>query len=145
MKICESGACTGCAACMNICPHNSIKMMLNAKGFSVPCVDEVSCIECGLCIEVCPSNHEIHVDGLIQQEVYAAKCRDIKLRMASSSGGIFTVIAEKILQGGVMSLHVDTLKILKRFSILFALWKKILELSAVQSTSRHPPIGYIQT
>ena len=39
----------------------------------------------------------------MQQQVYAAQCNDDNLRFASSSGGIFTLLAETVLRrGGVV-------------------------------------------
>ena len=45
----KEAACTGCGACVDMCPVNAIKME-NGKA-------KVSddCIECGACLNVCPS------------------------------------------------------------------------------------------
>ena len=145
LKICEPHVCTGCAACLNICPHNAIEMQFDRKGFYVPCIDAGSCTECGLCAKTCPSNYDVQLDGGIKQKVYAAKSRNRSILMMSSSGGLFTVLANEILGGAVELLPASTLRILKMFSIRFALRKKNLEPFVVQSTSRHPPIGFIQS
>ena len=61
------------------------------------------CINCGLCKTKCPSNLEEQNDSMVQ-EVYAAWNHDRKVRKESSSGGIFSIIAEQILEeGGVVA------------------------------------------
>jgi Fe-S-cluster-containing dehydrogenase component len=60
-----------------------------------PAIDEARCIHCNNCKTVCPS----FVQGKLRKQifVYAAKNLDEKTRMASSSGGIFSLLAEQII------------------------------------------------
>ena len=46
--------CSGCSACMNICPKSAITMEENSEGFLYPVIDELKCVHCGLCNRVCP-------------------------------------------------------------------------------------------
>lgn len=101
MEICDKEICTGCAACANICKKNAIDMLLNDKGFLYPQINEKICISCGICSMTCPQNHSIKVNDLGQ--IYAALCKNDKIRANSSSGGIFSVLAEHVLaQGGIV-------------------------------------------
>ena len=54
IKLAERNTCTGCHACMNICPKNAITMQADSEGFKYPVIDKDKCIDCGLCCKVCP-------------------------------------------------------------------------------------------
>lgn len=93
--------CCGCGACMQRCPKSCITMMEDEEGFLYPEVNKIECIDCGLCELVCPVIHQ--EKGRKPLEVYAAKNQDDTIRLASSSGGLFTAVAECILdEGGVV-------------------------------------------
>ena len=95
-KIIDDKECVGCQACKNICPRNAINMIQKEDGFCVPEIDENKCINCKLCEKVCPVlNVKKEEDGL--PESYACINNNEEIRMESSSGGIFTLIAEEIL------------------------------------------------
>lgn len=89
--------CTGCGACYNKCPVNAIEMKYNSEGFLFPVIDSEKCIACGLCGMVCP---ELNMETVIQKmhpegKCYAAMAED-EIRMISSSGGIFSLLAENV-------------------------------------------------
>lgn len=92
--------CTGCGACYNVCPFGAIEKVPDAQGFLYPQVDNELCTECGACTKVCPKLHPPQA-----QETplcYAAMAED-DVRWQSSSGGMFTLLAEWVLaQGGVV-------------------------------------------
>lgn len=91
--------CSGCAACMNVCPVDAITMKENGEGFLMPCVDDGACVNCGKCYSICPEMNTQYVNDP-EPKVFAAMADD-DIRMKSSSGGMFTVFAEHILaQGG---------------------------------------------
>jgi coenzyme F420-reducing hydrogenase beta subunit len=86
--------CYGCEACFNVCPVEAIRMVMNSEGFLVPKVLK-SCIQCGKCLAICP----IQIDKTKKTEnrtLYWAYSIDETTRMQSSSGGIFTEIANYI-------------------------------------------------
>ncbi|MBQ7903319.1 MAG: 4Fe-4S dicluster domain-containing protein, partial [Oscillospiraceae bacterium] len=93
--------CTGCTACMAVCPNNCIKMMEDENGFPYPQPDPSACIECGQCEQVC---HVLNKTALTNiPSAYAAISKDENIRMESSSGGIFTELAKYFIeQGGVV-------------------------------------------
>ena len=76
-------------------------MSLDNEGFLYPQVDKDSCIGCGLCEKVCSVLNQGEERKPLQ--VYAAKNINEEIRIQSSSGGIFTLLAEQILcEGGVV-------------------------------------------
>ncbi len=94
-------ACVGCGACEQKCPHNAIKMEY-VKGFKYPVVDKSICTECKLCEKCCPANHNIKIE--YEQKIYAGYTLNEAVRMNSSSGGVFSVLAACVIQemGGVV-------------------------------------------
>ena len=91
--------CTGCGACQNKCPAKCISMESDNEGFLYPEIDKNNCVHCGLCDSVCPlqKNQEAKKQA---QNVFAAQNIDILQREQSSSGGIFTLLAERTLKNG---------------------------------------------
>ncbi|MGB4243761.1 MAG: Coenzyme F420 hydrogenase/dehydrogenase, beta subunit C-terminal domain [Dethiobacteria bacterium] len=90
--------CVGCFACFSICPQSCISMDSDEEGFWYPQVDYDKCIECNLCIQVCPILNKISVQN--QPKAYACINNDETIRLESSSGGIFTLIAEQVIEDG---------------------------------------------
>ena len=91
----KENECTGCGACFNKCPVQAIQMVENSEGFLFPHINESTCIHCGQCLAVCPV-HKVEYQNLNEPECYAA-CANDDIRMDSSSGGIFTLAAQYIL------------------------------------------------
>lgn len=90
--------CTGCGACYNICPVNAIKMIPDTEGFFKPEIDGKTCIHCNRCADICPQVHyERRNDD--NPSCYAVQASD-EIRMASSSGGVFSVLADYIFERG---------------------------------------------
>ena len=90
--------CSGCTACYSICHSQAISMIKDIEGFQYPSINKFKCINCGLCEKVCPCiNRDLPREPLA---VYAAQARDDKLRLKSSSGGIFSLIARQVISHG---------------------------------------------
>lgn len=93
--------CCGCGACVNICPKQCISFKEDTEGFLYPNVNVEDCINCNLCNKVCPYNYI--PTKRIPITIYAAKHKDDSIRLKSSSGGIFTSMAEKVVnQNGIV-------------------------------------------
>lgn len=91
--------CTGCAACVNICPRKCINMGKKQYGFKYPEIITNQCIQCGLCEKVCPITNEIGYDkGASKIKYYAAINPNNTIRLRSSSGGAFYSLAKKVLE-----------------------------------------------
>lgn len=101
INIKEKQDCCGCGACVQACPKQCIGMTADREGFFYPHVDDGICVDCGLCENVCPViNQNEPKEPLF---VYAAKNNNEEIRLKSSSGGIFTLLAEQIIsEGGVV-------------------------------------------
>jgi len=90
--------CCGCSACEQTCPVHAITMRRDKLGFDYPVVNEKACINCKACDKVCPIKNEF--DPRIPSHVYAVKNKNNEERMASSSGGVFSILAKDTLAKG---------------------------------------------
>lgn len=94
----EKHNCCGCSACVQVCPKQCINMSADGEGFIYPQVETAICIDCGLCEKVCPVINQNKPREPLA--VYAAKNNNEEIRLKSSSGGIFTCLAEQIISEG---------------------------------------------
>lgn len=94
----NKAVCCGCTACEQICPADAIHMEKDMEGFLYPVLDRQKCVECDQCSEVCPMENSAEQDEMI--EAFAAVHVDEDVLRTSSSGGVFTAIAEGILDAG---------------------------------------------
>ena len=99
--------CTGCSACVNICPKDCLKLVYRSDGFRYPVFSSDSaCVHCGLCEKVCPvryldSNHSVDSKQPIRSFMY--QCEDLAIREKSSSGGAYSRLADAVLkQNGIV-------------------------------------------
>lgn len=101
IHIVDKQQCCGCGACVQRCPRQCITLCEDSEGFLYPKADSSTCINCGLCEKVCPVLHPGNCRTPLH--VYAAKNKNEGIRMMSSSGGIFTLLAEQVIsEGGVV-------------------------------------------
>lgn len=101
IDITDKHKCCGCSACVQACPKQCISFNEDEQGFSYPLVNKERCIDCGLCERVCPCLNQN--ESRKPLKVYAAINPNEDIRMQSSSGGIFTLLAEAIIEeGGVV-------------------------------------------
>lgn len=88
--------CCGCYACYNICPKQCITMKTDDEGFWYPNIDENKCIDCNLCEKVCPIINKPK-NSLDEEKTYAVFNKNEEIRLESSSGGIFSLLAEYVI------------------------------------------------
>lgn len=97
-EITDKKKCTGCSACYNICPKSCISMHKDEEGFLRPEVDSSLCINCNLCEKICPANSSQEKKKIIQS--FGANAKNIELRKVSSSGGLFSLMAQYVIEAG---------------------------------------------
>lgn len=94
--------CCGCNVCGDVCAHHAITFKTDNEGFWYPEVDKEKCTDCHLCEKVCPI---INVNDLKKNEFkepicFAAVHKNLETRFLSTSGGLFSALAEQILKEG---------------------------------------------
>lgn len=94
----KKSECSGCTACMKICPKNAIRMVEDEEGFLYPEIEKRKCINCGACYRICP-NIKKEKSNIIQ-EAYGVKHKVEQERMTSRSGGVFIALSDYILDTG---------------------------------------------
>ena len=98
-KLAEKNQCTGCTACVSICPRNCIQMKKDNAGFEFPVIMERSaCIACGACERVCPVLMKKKDDENLSTSAYAAFSNNNALRLESTSAVIFSELEDTNLQ-----------------------------------------------
>lgn len=101
INIADKYNCCGCSACVQACSKQCITFEEDEQGFRYPFVNRQLCVDCGLCEKVCPCLNQN--EPLKPLKAYAAFNPNEEIRMKSSSGGIFTMLAEAIIEeGGVV-------------------------------------------
>ena len=92
--------CTGCSACFNVCPSKSISLVRNEEGFFFPEVNEKLCSDCGECVSACQISDVFACEKQEMDLIYAFQAKDVDLLINATSGGLFPVIAKKVLSDG---------------------------------------------
>lgn len=106
IQIVDKSRCCGCNACGDICPKQAISFKADIEGFWYPDVNMNLCVDCGLCEKVCS---ELHIDEIKKNDYYqpitvAAINNNLRIRWDSTSGGVFSALAEKMYDlGGYVS------------------------------------------
>ncbi|NLJ70774.1 MAG: 4Fe-4S binding protein [Clostridiaceae bacterium] len=90
----DKKTCSGCEACVSVCPKHAITMKPDKFGFIFPYIDKSLCIDCGLCMKKCQfKNDEISNS---KSKVYAVVNKNEEMCISSASGGAFTALAQWI-------------------------------------------------
>lgn len=92
----QKSDCCGCTACATVCPCGAITMKADDEGFAYPEINNELCVECGRCRAACQI-HSLQEKKTIDPIVYAAKHANEDTRAKSTSGGMFSAFADKIL------------------------------------------------
>lgn len=95
--VCEINRCSGCMACIDICPREAISIVDNLKSYNAV-IDESKCVNCNACHKVCQNNNPVECNEPIQWSQGWAVNENLRKR--SSSGGLATAIAFSFVQNG---------------------------------------------
>lgn len=98
-----NNSCTGCGACVNVCPRACLTLNPDSEGFYFPQYDEKQCIGCHLCEKVCHVINPLPANKVTNDSFYMYQSKEMQVRQRSSSGGAFSLFAQSILkQNGVV-------------------------------------------
>lgn len=90
--------CTGCGACVSLCPMQCISFKVDGEGFYTPVINSEKCIKCGKCETVCHCLS--HVDISIDKHSYYGRSTDEEVLKNSTSGGAFAALAKGVISNG---------------------------------------------
>lgn len=94
--VCSYNACTGCMACINVCPKNAISILDDLISYNAEISDE-KCIGCGLCEKMCPNiNFRVLQEPIYWKQGWASE----SIRSKSSSGGAASAIIRRFIEDG---------------------------------------------
>ncbi len=96
INIVDKSQCCGCSACEQKCPKSCIKMKEDNEGFLYPYVDKTKCVDCHLCEKVCPVLNQAQKRN--PSQVYAAYNNNEEIQTKSSSGGVFSALANYVFE-----------------------------------------------
>lgn len=101
IQLCRTEECTGCRACFNTCRKDAISFEEDAEGFLYPRIAPDLCVHCRACVKSCPVlRRPERQKRLSADTVQAAVSTTPDVVGASSSGGLFTELAQAILKRG---------------------------------------------
>jgi coenzyme F420-reducing hydrogenase beta subunit len=105
IALAERKDCTGCLTCYNACIWECIDVICDGEGFYYPKINVAVCAKCAICENVCPiikPEDERRGTG-DTPDSFAVINKDADALLDSSSGGAFTLLAERIIgRGGVV-------------------------------------------
>jgi acetyltransferase-like isoleucine patch superfamily enzyme/coenzyme F420-reducing hydrogenase beta subunit len=94
----EKKNCCGCNACGDVCLQGAVSFKADNEGFWYPEFDPIKCVNCGMCKKVCPIINAsfLKKNDLDPPVCYAAEHKNLEVIFDSTSGGLFTALAEKM-------------------------------------------------
>lgn len=98
MKTIHEDKCTGCGACVDACPKECVKLLVDKDGFFQSNIDLTECVSCGLCKKVCPAINFGDANEI--KRAYKSRRIDNKDIKNSTSGGIAALISEQMINKG---------------------------------------------
>lgn len=91
--------CSGCGACLSVCPNSAIELRKNAEGFLQPYIVPERCQLCNACENICPMSHQNLIPKSDISSVYVFAAED-SLRWESRGGGFLLQLGQYVLSKG---------------------------------------------
>lgn len=95
--VCQRDMCTGCMACVEMCPVKAISVKDSLKAYNA-IINVEECINCNLCNKICQINQQVIFASPV--EWYQGWALDESIRRAGSSGGVASELARKFVASG---------------------------------------------
>ena len=109
--------CTGCGACVFICPKEAVSIKKSNMGRLFAYIDESKCVECNLCSRVCP-NTKYGAEALLQDKknffignitkVCVGHSNNREIYKNAQSGGIVTQILYSLFERGIIDAAITS-------------------------------------
>lgn len=93
--VCEKDMCTGCMACIEICPKNAISIRDLLDTYNAV-IDEKKCIECNACHHICQICNP--VEKVVSKSWIQGWSRNEVIRKRAASGGFATELSSTIIK-----------------------------------------------
>lgn len=108
IEIRNKAKCCGCTACKEVCPTGAIEMSQDEEGFFYPITNIEKCIKCNKCNSVCPIINKVK-ETTYSRKVYICQNKDNQIRFDSTSGGVFSALAQYVIDrdGYVFGVEFD--------------------------------------
>ncbi len=116
IEIRDKKDCCGCNACGDVCHVQAITFKTDREGFWYPYVDKDKCTDCHLCEKICPMINigALKHNDFSEPKVFGGYNKDIVIRFDSTSGGLFSLLAQAMYkQKGFVSgaIYDDDFKV----------------------------------
>ena len=87
--VCQVNQCTGCMACVELCPKNAINIKDDLVSYNAV-IDNTKCVECRACIKIC----QVNTPPILKEPIYWKQgwAKKSNIRELSSSGGFATAL-----------------------------------------------------
>lgn len=102
INITDKELCCGCNACGDICAKKAITFRTDDEGIWYPAVDKEKCVDCGMCEKVCPvvNINRLKHNDIDEPVCYAAENKNLEVVFDSTSGGLFSALADYMYKQG---------------------------------------------
>lgn len=99
--------CCGCAACVDTCKHDALRLSEDKDGYYNVVVDTDKCVNCKLCEKKCHilQQSSLRRNNPKEAQTFAGWSLDEKIIRKSATGGIFAQIAYTMLHDGNTAVY----------------------------------------
>lgn len=97
ITVCRENQCTGCMACVDICPKDAISIRDTLSAYNAE-IDADKCIHCNLCHKICQNNTDVALQSPVKW--YQGWAEDENIRAGGSSGGVASALMLSFVEKG---------------------------------------------